>query len=48
LAQESAQDTARSKTLDAKVDVLNRLLRDREVALDQKDELLAHDRDIRD
>jgi hypothetical protein len=48
LAQQSAQDTARAKTLDAKVDGLNRLLRDREVALDQKDELLAHDRDIRD
>jgi DNA repair exonuclease SbcCD ATPase subunit len=48
LAQQSAQDTARAKTLDAKVDDLNRLLRDREVALDQKDELLAHDRDIRD
>jgi hypothetical protein len=48
LAQQSAQDIARAKTLDAKVDDLNRLLRDREVALDQKDELLAHDRDIRD
>jgi DNA repair exonuclease SbcCD ATPase subunit len=48
LAQQSAQDIARAKTLDARVDDLNRLLRDREVALDQKDELLAHDRDIRD
>lgn len=48
LAQQSAQDTARAKTLDAKVDDLNRQLRDREGALDQKDELLAHDRDIRD
>ena len=34
--------------MDAKVDDLNCLLRDREVALDQKDELLAHDRDIQD
>jgi hypothetical protein len=48
LARQSAQETARAKTLDTKVDDLNRLLRDREVALDQKDELLAHDRDIRD
>ena len=48
LAQQSARDIARAKTLDAKVDDLNRLLRDREVALDKKDELLAHDRDIRD
>ena len=35
LAQQSAQDTAPAKTLDAKVDDLNRLLRDREVALDR-------------
>jgi DNA repair exonuclease SbcCD ATPase subunit len=48
LTQQSAQDAARAKTLDAKVNDLNRLLHDREVGLDQKDELLAHDRDIRD
>jgi hypothetical protein len=48
LVQQSAQDAARAKTMDAKVNDLNRLLHDREVALDQKDELLAHDRDIRD
>jgi Anti-sigma-K factor rskA/Putative zinc-finger len=48
LAHQSAQDIARGNTLDAKVNDLNRLLRDREVALGQKDELLAHDRDIRD
>ena len=48
LAQQSAQDAARAKTLDAKVNDLNRLLHEREVALDQKDELLAHDRDIRE
>ena len=34
--------------MDAKVNDLNRLLHEREVALDQKDELLAHDRDIRE
>ena len=48
LAAQSAQDAARGKTLEAKVEELNRLLHDREVALDQKDELLAHDRDIRE
>ncbi len=48
LARQSAQDTARAKTLESKVNELNDLLRDREVALEEKDELLAHDRDIRD
>ena len=46
--EQSAQDAVRAKDLDAKVNDLNRLLHDREVALEQKDELLAHDRDIRD
>jgi DNA repair exonuclease SbcCD ATPase subunit len=48
VARQSAQDIARAKALEATVDDLNRLLHDRETALDQKDELLAHDRDIRD
>jgi hypothetical protein len=48
LAEQSAQDAVRAKVLDAKVNDLNRLLHEREVALDQKDELLAHDRDIRE
>jgi len=48
LAEQSAQDAARSKALEAKVNDLNRLLDDRGVALEQKDELLAHDRDIRE
>ena len=48
LAAQSAQDAARAKTLDAKVSDLNRLLEDREAALDQKDELLSKDRDIRE
>jgi hypothetical protein len=48
LARQSAQDAARAKTLDSKVEDLNRLLRDREAALDQKDELLAHDHDVRE
>jgi len=34
--------------LDAKVNDLNRLLHEREVALDHKDELLSHHRDIRE
>jgi Putative zinc-finger len=48
LAEQSAQDAARDKALEARVNDLNRLLHDREAALDQKDELLAHDRDIRE
>ena len=48
LALQSAQDTARTKALEAKANDLTQLLHDREGALDQKDELLAHDRDIRD
>jgi Putative zinc-finger len=48
LARQSAQDTARAKALESKVNELNDLLRDREGALEEKDELLAHDRDIRD
>jgi hypothetical protein len=48
LARESAQDTARADASDAKVNDINRLLHEREVALDEKDEMLAHDRDIRD
>ncbi len=48
LAEQSAQNAARDKALEAKVNDLNRLLHDRETALDHKDELLAHDRDIRE
>jgi len=48
LADQSAQDAARGKALEVKVNELDRLLHEREVALDQKDELLAHDRDIRE
>ncbi len=48
LAQQSAQDAARAKTSEAKANDLAHLLQDREVALEQKDQLLAHDRDIRD
>ena len=48
LAQQSPQDAARAQASEAKVTELTQLLHDREGALDQKDELLAHDRDIRE
>jgi hypothetical protein len=48
IAQQPAQDEARAEASDAKVNELTRLLHDREVSLDEKDELLAHDRDIRE
>jgi hypothetical protein len=48
LAQRSSQDAARAQASEAKVTELTQLLQDREVALDLKDELLAHDRDIRE
>jgi len=48
LTQQSTSETAQAKALGAKVDDLTRLLEDREKALNQQDELLAHDRDIRE
>lgn len=48
LTQQSTSETAQAKVLGAKVDDLTRLLQDREAALNQQDELLAHDRDIRE
>lgn len=45
---QSLEETQRKGELEAKVFDLNRLLRDRESALEQQEELLAHDRDIRD
>jgi len=48
LAQQSAQDAARAKASEAKANELTHLLQDREAALEQQDQLLAHDRDIRD
>jgi hypothetical protein len=48
LSEQSTSETAQAKTLGAKVDDLTRLLHDRETALNQQDELLAHDRDIRE
>ena len=48
LTQQSGQDAERARISDAKVNDLTRLLRDRDVALNEKDELLARDRDIRE
>jgi predicted RNase H-like nuclease (RuvC/YqgF family) len=48
LDRQSSQDKQRALALEAKVGDLTRLLQDRETALDQQQELLAHDRDIRD
>jgi len=48
LEHQSSGDKQRATALEAQVADLSRLLHDREVALEQQDELLAHDRDIRD
>jgi hypothetical protein len=48
LERQSSRDQQRATTLEAKVNDLTGLLRDRETAIDQQQELLAHDRDIRD
>ncbi|MGA7632835.1 MAG: zf-HC2 domain-containing protein, partial [Terriglobales bacterium] len=48
LTQQSTGETTQAKALGAKVNDLTRLLQDRETALNQQDELLAHDRDIRE
>jgi DNA repair exonuclease SbcCD ATPase subunit len=48
LEHQSSQDKQRATALQAKVNDLTHLLHDREAALDQQQELLAHDRDIRD
>jgi murein DD-endopeptidase MepM/ murein hydrolase activator NlpD len=48
LAQQSAQDAARAKSSEAKVNDLTRQLQEQQTALEQRDELLAHDRDIRE
>jgi hypothetical protein len=48
LAQQSAQDTARAKASESKVKDLTGQLQQQQAAVQQRDELLAHDRDIRD
>jgi peptidoglycan hydrolase CwlO-like protein len=48
LDQQSVRDTDRAKASEAKVNDLTRQLQQRETDLEQQDQLLAHDRDIRD
>jgi len=48
LARQSAQDAGRGKASEAKVSDLTHQLEDQQAALEQRDELLAHDRDIRE
>jgi hypothetical protein len=48
LAEQSAQDAARAKASEAKVSDLTHELQEQQGALEQRDELLAHDRDIRE
>ena len=48
IAEQSSRDTKQVGTLDAKVNELTSLLRQRDAAVDQQQELLAHDRDIRE
>jgi Putative zinc-finger len=48
LAQQSSEDKGQQTALEAKVNDLSHLLRDREQTIDQQEELLAHDRDIRE
>jgi hypothetical protein len=48
LEHQSSEDKKQATALEAKAADLTRLLRDRETTIDQQQELLAHDRDIRD
>ena len=48
LEQQSSHDKQQATALEAKVNDFTRLLHDRETTIDQQQELLAHDRDIRD
>jgi hypothetical protein len=48
LAQESAQDAATAKASAARVNDLTRQIEAEQAALQERDELLAHDRDIRE
>jgi len=48
LERQSSEDKQRATALEAKVSDLNRLLHDRDATIEQQEELLAHDRDIRD
>ena len=47
-AEQSSQEAKRAATLDAKVNELTSLLHQRDATVDEQQELLAHDRDIRE
>jgi hypothetical protein len=47
LERQGAEDRQRAAAFEARVSDMTRLLRDREATIDQQQELLAHDRDIR-
>jgi hypothetical protein len=48
LDRQSAQDAARAATLEAEVNQLTEQLQERDTTVDQQQDLLAHDRDIRE
>jgi hypothetical protein len=48
LEQQRAEDQTRAESLEAQVNDLHAQLRDREQALSKEDDLLAHDRDVRE
>jgi hypothetical protein len=48
VTEQSSQDAKRAATLDAKVNELTGLLHQRDATVDQQQELLSHDRDIRE
>jgi hypothetical protein len=48
ITEQSSREAKRETTLDARVNELTNLLHQREAAVDQQQELLAHDRDIRE
>jgi hypothetical protein len=48
LERQGSEDKERATALETRVTDMTRLLRDREATIDQQQELLAHDRDIRD
>jgi hypothetical protein len=48
IAEQPSQDVKRAATLDARINELTNLLRQRDATVDQQQELLAHDRDIRE
>jgi len=48
LTEQCARESERAMAFSSKVDDLGRMLQDREAAIKRRDELLAHDRDIRE